>query len=130
MVEYGLVSLVGWPMGWPLGSPPCCVSLSGDCGVRSGEPGGLTFGWLAGLLRIENTGPVFWALPPLRRWVAYHFSGTVEYGLVSQVGRFGVPTGCSNVAVGAIYWSDHSCIAGVGVLPSAVKFWPDGGTVP
>jgi hypothetical protein len=57
MVEYGLVSLVGWPMGYPLGSPPCCVTPLRNGGVRSGEPGGLAFGWLAGLLRIENTGP-------------------------------------------------------------------------
>ena len=36
-----------------------CRSLFEIGGVRSGEPSGLAFGWLAGLLRIENTGPVF-----------------------------------------------------------------------
>jgi len=34
-----------------------CRSLFEIGGVRSGEPSGLAFGWLAGLLRIENTGP-------------------------------------------------------------------------
>ena len=97
------MSLVGWPMGWLPGSPPCCVSLFGDGGVRPGEPRRLAC-WLAGwFARDQKHWSRLLALPPLRRRVAYHFSGAVEYGLVSQLGCFGIPLGCSNVVVRATY---------------------------